>query len=105
MSPSELRSAWSSWVLRRPWSILPIIELIRQYRVATHRANVFSFSCQGVSRGSRASPRTAAALTVHPELVEGFFEFTRESAFTVRYSHSHWLVDSLNQNRHSVSNV
>jgi hypothetical protein len=26
----------------------------------------------------------AAALTVHPEqLVEGFFEFTRESAFTV----------------------
>jgi hypothetical protein len=24
--------------------------------------------------GSRASPRTACALTVHPELVEGFFE-------------------------------
>src|SRR5439155_19354409 len=63
----ELRSAWSSWVLRRPWSNLPIIELIRQYRVATHQANVFSFSCQGVSRGSRTSPRTAAALTVHPE--------------------------------------
>jgi hypothetical protein len=29
--------------------------------------------------GSRASPRTAYALTVHPELVEGFFEFRREA--------------------------
>ena len=27
-----------------------------------------------VVHGSRASPRTAYALTVHPELVEGFFE-------------------------------
>jgi len=39
---------------------------------------------------SRRSPwfegltTNAAALTVHPELVEAFFEFTRESAFTVR---------------------
>jgi hypothetical protein len=28
--------------------------------------------------GSRASPRTACALTVHPELVEGFFELRRQ---------------------------
>jgi hypothetical protein len=33
--------------------------------------------------GSRASPRTACALTVHPELVEGFFELKRESTVTV----------------------
>jgi hypothetical protein len=33
--------------------------------------------------GSRASPRTACALTAHPELVEGFFELKRESTVTV----------------------
>ena len=32
--------------------------------------------------GSRASPRTACALTVHPELVEGFFEIRRQSTVT-----------------------
>ena len=35
--------------------------------------------------GSRASPRTACALTVHPELVEGFFELRREPTVTVHY--------------------
>ena len=34
--------------------------------------------------GSRASPRTAYALTVHPELVEGFFELRCESTVTVQ---------------------
>jgi len=33
--------------------------------------------------GSRASPRTACTLTVHPELVEGFFELRREPTVTV----------------------
>ena len=33
--------------------------------------------------GSRTSPRTARALTVHPEPVEGFFELGRESSVTV----------------------
>jgi hypothetical protein len=33
--------------------------------------------------GSRSSPRTACALTVRPELVEGFFEVRRESTVTV----------------------
>ena len=33
--------------------------------------------------GSRTSPRTARALTVHPEPVEGFFELRRESSVTV----------------------
>jgi hypothetical protein len=32
--------------------------------------------------GSRASPRTACALIVHPALVEGFFELRRESIVT-----------------------
>ena len=36
-----------------------------------------------VVHGSRASPRTAYALTVHPELVEGFFERRCESTVTV----------------------
>ena len=33
--------------------------------------------------GSRASPRTARALTANPEPVEGFFELRRESSVTV----------------------
>ena len=32
---------------------------------------------------SRVSPRTACALAVHPELVEGFFERRREPTVTV----------------------
>jgi hypothetical protein len=33
--------------------------------------------------GSRASPRTARALTVHSEPVEGFFDVRRESSVTI----------------------
>ncbi len=33
--------------------------------------------------GRAVSPRTVCALTVHPEFIEGFFDFRRESAVTV----------------------
>src|SRR5258705_11189271 len=43
-----------------------------------NKVRVFVLNCNSYIafdvHGSRASPRTAYALTVHPELVEGFFE-------------------------------
>jgi hypothetical protein len=64
-------------------------DLQRAYPVVKNQALIAPVNCNSyiafAVHGSRASPRTACALTVHPELVEGFFELRREPTVTVPY--------------------